>query len=159
MGDTQQAPIPGWYEDPDNPALIQYWDGNDWTGHQAEPAPLAAPAVTPATAVATSTLPPPVAPAQPASPFSSPDESGAAPAASQLAPVKKKSRFSRGNIIVTALVAIAVIAGAFFGIRALTGGSSTPAPAQTQAPIQVPAQSGSINPGGQNPGFVVPTGP
>ena len=33
MGDTQQAPIPGWYEDPDNPALIQYWDGNDWTTH------------------------------------------------------------------------------------------------------------------------------
>ena len=159
MGDTQQAPIPGGYVDPDNPALIQYWDGNDWTGHQAEPAPLAAPAVTTATAVATSTLPPPVAPAQPASPFSSPDESGAAPAASQPAPVKKKSRFSRGNIIVTALVAIAVIAGAFFGIRALAGGSSTPSPAPNQAPVQVPSGSGAFNPDAPNGPFVPPNGP
>ena len=37
MGDY--APIAGWYEAPDNPALIEFWDGQKWTGHQAAPEP------------------------------------------------------------------------------------------------------------------------
>ena len=37
MGDY--TPVAGWYEAPDNPALIEYWDGTKWTGHQAAPEP------------------------------------------------------------------------------------------------------------------------
>ena len=73
MGDY--TPIAGWYEAPDNPALIEYWDGTKWTGHQAAPEPelqsVGAPATpTPMTAPAAPVAPPaaalnPFAPADP----------------------------------------------------------------------------------------------
>jgi Protein of unknown function (DUF2510) len=81
MGDY--APIAGWYEAPDNPALIEFWDGQKWTGHQAAPepelqsvgaqAPMAPPmpaaAPNPFAPADPATLPPPVpqAPQAPAS--------------------------------------------------------------------------------------------
>lgn len=31
-------PEPGWYDDPDDPTILRWWDGNDWTEH-AQPQP------------------------------------------------------------------------------------------------------------------------
>ena len=69
MGDY--TPIAGWYEAPDNPALIEYWDGTKWTGHQAAPEPelqsVGAQATpTPMAAPAPAAAPNPFAPADPA---------------------------------------------------------------------------------------------
>ena len=69
MGDY--TPIAGWYEAPDNPALIEYWDGTKWTGHQAAPEPelqsVGAQATpTPMAAPEPAAAPNPFAPADPA---------------------------------------------------------------------------------------------
>ena len=73
MGDY--TPIAGWYEAPDNPALIEYWDGTKWTGHQAAPEPelqsVGAQATpTPMAAPAPAAAPNPFAPADPATHYS-----------------------------------------------------------------------------------------
>jgi hypothetical protein len=73
---SDYAPIAGWYEAPDNPALIEYWDGTKWTGHQAAPEPefqsVGAQATpTPMTAPATPMAPP--APAAAPNPFAPAD--------------------------------------------------------------------------------------
>lgn len=47
------TPLEGWYSDPNDPGLIRWWDGRDWTSHvrhlplAAEPAPPAPPAAAP----------------------------------------------------------------------------------------------------------------
>ena len=69
MGDY--TPVAGWYEAPDNPALIEYWDGTKWTGHQAAPEPelqsVGAQATpTPMAGPAPAAAPNPFAPADPA---------------------------------------------------------------------------------------------
>lgn len=42
---TQEAPVAGWYRDPNRPDLQRYWDGSKWTQHTvpAPPAPGEAP--------------------------------------------------------------------------------------------------------------------
>ena len=68
MGDY--APIAGWYEAPDNPALIEFWDGQKWTGHQAAPEP----ELQSVGAQATPTLmTPPAAPMAPPMPAAAPN--------------------------------------------------------------------------------------
>ena len=68
MGDY--TPIAGWYEAPDNPALIEYWDGTKWTGHQAAPEP----ELQSVGAQATPTLmTPPAAPMAPPMPAAAPN--------------------------------------------------------------------------------------
>lgn len=32
------APAPGWYKDPNQPGMLRYWDGKQWTSHVARPA-------------------------------------------------------------------------------------------------------------------------
>ena len=39
--------MPGWYPDPAQPQLQRYWDGQQWTGHLAQPAAAASPSVPP----------------------------------------------------------------------------------------------------------------
>ena len=53
-----QNPLPaGWYNDPQSPALVRYWDGNQWTAH-IQP------------------IQPPPGPSQPAQPLHAPQMSG-----------------------------------------------------------------------------------
>ena len=40
---TQQAPVPGWYQDPQGQGL-RWWDGTGWTTHVQQSAPPATPA-------------------------------------------------------------------------------------------------------------------
>ena len=41
----QQAPVPGWYQDPQG-AGLRWWDGSGWTTHTQESPPPAAPQAT-----------------------------------------------------------------------------------------------------------------
>lgn len=47
MTNDQTTKAPGWYRDPEDPALIRYWDGSHWTDKR-RPRPEWAPAMTPA---------------------------------------------------------------------------------------------------------------
>lgn len=39
-GLQQAAPRPGWYEDPEAPDLLRWWDGVQWSDHDFRPKPL-----------------------------------------------------------------------------------------------------------------------
>jgi hypothetical protein len=118
MGDY--TPIAGWYEAPDNPALIEYWDGTKWTGHQAAPEPelqsVGAPATpTPMTAPAAPMAPAAAAPNPfaPANPATLPPPVPQAPEAPALEGKKKFSLNGRliglvGGVVVL-IVAVALI--------------------------------------------------
>jgi len=120
MGDY--TPIAGWYEAPDNPAFIEYWDGTKWTGHQAAPEPElqsvgAQAAPTPMSAPAAPMAPP--APAAAPNPFAPADPATLPPPVPQApqAPVaESKKKFSlNGRLIgliggiVVLIVAVALI--------------------------------------------------
>jgi uncharacterized protein DUF2510 len=45
LTNDQATKAPGWYRDPEDPALIRYWDGTHWTGRQ-RPRPSWGPALT-----------------------------------------------------------------------------------------------------------------
>ena len=47
MTNDQTTKAPGWYRDPEDPALIRYWDGSHWSDKR-RPRPDWAPALTPA---------------------------------------------------------------------------------------------------------------
>ena len=118
MGDY--TPIAGWYEAPDNPALIEYWDGTKWTGHQAAPEPelqsVGAQATpTPMTAPAAPMAPAAAAPNPfaPANPATLPPPVPQAPEAPALEGKKKFSLNGRliglvGGVVVL-IVAVALI--------------------------------------------------
>ncbi len=55
------APSPHWYQDPQNPALLRWWDGTAWTEHTSprSPTPPAAWSTSPSPYSAASTPPPP----------------------------------------------------------------------------------------------------
>ena len=120
MGDY--APIAGWYEAPDNPALIEFWDGQKWTGHQAAPEP----ELQSVGAQATPTLmTPPAAPMAPPMPAAAPNPFAPADPATLPPPVpqapqapvsESKKKFSlNGRLIglvggvVVLIVAVALI--------------------------------------------------
>lgn len=65
------TPQPGWYDDPQDPNLQRYWDGQDWTPHQQQksmPEPTPSPGIS-------AQPPPPGMPPQPP-PSSMPPQSG-----------------------------------------------------------------------------------
>ncbi len=55
------APSPNWYQDPQNPALLRWWDGTTWTEHTSPRSPASAPAwsASPSPYATRSTPPPP----------------------------------------------------------------------------------------------------
>lgn len=112
--------VEGWYEDPEDPTLLRYWDGQGWTDEVAqaqapEPVPSAPPSAPSA----------PSLPQQPHAPETdAPGFPHAAPGGAPPAPEKGQGPFSgparTRNIVVTALAILAVV-----GILAvmLLGGS------------------------------------
>lgn len=41
MSETQQAPLPGWYDDGTGDGLLRWWNGRAWEDHyQPAPAPI-----------------------------------------------------------------------------------------------------------------------
>lgn len=42
-GEAAQTPkpalVPGWYDDPDTPTRLRYWNGSEWTSKTADKAP------------------------------------------------------------------------------------------------------------------------
>ncbi|HCK78385.1 MAG TPA: hypothetical protein DHW34_00010 [Actinobacteria bacterium] len=129
---SETMPVAGWYVAPDDPDLIEYWDGTEWTGHRArrvEPEPIAAaPAATSSPSAA---LPPPVAPT-PNLPPPSPTVvdlgaqevlpgGTAAPAPVSVpdtaaAPATKKRRFDPPKIVWIGLAGSALVIGIIVGV-------------------------------------------
>jgi uncharacterized protein DUF2510 len=72
---TQQAPVPGWYQDPQGQGL-RWWDGSGWTTHVQQSTP---PAPEPAVAAAPQAQPVQAAPAAVQQPAGAPPSVASSP--------------------------------------------------------------------------------
>jgi len=103
MGDY--TPVAGWYEAPDNPALIEYWDGAKWTGHQAAPEP----ELQSVGAQATPAPMPPPAPVVAANPFAPADPATLPPPVPQAPVSEGKKKFPLSGRVIGLIAGVIVL--------------------------------------------------
>jgi hypothetical protein len=118
---------PGWYPDPVNPAMVRYWNGNQWTdhigpansGHSAPPRPLTAPVE-------------PISPSGPA-----PLESTA-----QSTPRPPNSYLSRLNVPLVAALLLLTFAIGGVGYHLRPGTDSPPSVSSPRLQIYIDPENG-----------------
>ncbi len=128
------TPLEGWYSDPNDPGLIRWWDGRDWTSHvrhlplatQPTPPVAAAVAIAPVPALPAVAevipvdgvpLPIPTEEPPPAVPVGPPSRS--LDILTESAPAETRSMPSRRTLAIVAAATVAVLAVAGIGAKVL----------------------------------------
>jgi hypothetical protein len=131
---TEQAPA-GWYPQPDG--TQRYWDGQQWTDHNAPMTAQPAEVSQPVAVAQPAEVSQPVAVAQPAAP------SGAAPVPGLVSDAPARPWWKMKRFIIPA-VAVAGIIG--ISVAANAGGGGTPVAQPSTTPSQTPAVEQSSTP-------------